>query len=299
MRTNLWMTKLLGAALLGAALPAGAATITNLTVTNLSTPDVSYTGSLGRGEFRTANLNSSVTVSGAVTTIENRFGWLAAGQADGLQDSLLALGGTVAYEIGFTVEDPTNEGYMLIGSTATHGWMTAKWEGGANPDGEVGAESGGFDAEISVNGVYFPAGLLGSSDSVAAALSWLDSLNDLHAGSGSAFSGIQIGTKSFTLRMTGRPSRVYARAETSGGAALRFGLAATLAGLPYAETPGEDGESAELLGHFARIEVVSFAADTQPVPEPGGLGLAGLGLGLLAWGAARRGILTQRPPWNR
>ena len=245
-----------------------AATISGITVSNLSTADYTIISNTQLAEFRSANRGTTpVNVSGNISSLTNQFSWFLGQNALGDISGNTIAPAIVSYELSFTVLDPTNSGYILYAESELHGWLTAQYSSSNTSGSSIFAVLGDLDVEVSRNGLYNLAPNLSIGGSTVFVNELSHNTNDLIFNGGNTQAALQIGTQSFSLRVTLALSGVLAIAEAQGEAGLRFGLE-PMQDFVFIKTPGQDTEAASQLGHFMTIQMLSFEPASE-VPEPG------------------------------
>jgi hypothetical protein len=150
----------------------------------------------------------------------------------------------------------------------------------------IGAGFSDVEVEISREGLYTQAPGLGIGGASIVVNENFLSNNELIFNGGGSSAAIFVGTSSFSARVTIATAGVIALVEAQGEAGLRFGLNPTL-NFGFINTPGNDGEEAEMLGHFLTVQMLSLQA-SEEVPEPSEWLVTGATLGLLAYQRRRR-----------
>jgi hypothetical protein len=267
---------------------AAAGTINGIGLVNQSDPDTAVSSAGERlVEFRTqAFTPAAATGTGNTSSFTNRFAWMSAHRVlPGGFGASPFFGNTVAYDLVFTIEDPTSQGYVLSFESLFRGYVTSEWDFAIDPGPVVAAgtpmaaqlDSGsGFSGFIPELATTFGTATATFNDTFE---------NVLVSNAGSYQAGTFFGTQTFQLRFTSLiPNTQAAIAPFNGGEAdVRFGLDPTLAGFANAVYPGIDGETPDLHGHFVTVNATFL---TAAVPEPDARALMGLGLALCA--AARK-----------
>ncbi len=274
---------------MAAAAPASAAvSITGATTTNNSAANA-VTG--GTGIARSWHTDNSLTAG--ARSLNNHFMYqnsLVVVQPDG-PNAALTSPRVAAYDMTFTILDPTNGGYSVSIDTLLRGYRTARSDNRIQASASAGAFSGRIDTDINdltdtlvtqVSGLTLSGGGENTTTSVNSLLEQSKSFN----------AGTFFGTRTFGLRFTtfGSPNNVFIQNDGAGEMATRFGLDpvnSTAAGAPgFADAfyPGVDGESRSLHGHFVDVRVTSLS----PVPEPQTYALLLAGLGWVGYAARRR-----------
>lgn len=264
-----------------ALLPAAA--ITNVTITNLSTPSFANQGANGQIEFQSSATFTPPSDAGGFTILNSVLQWLFAARSENEVSAPAVETVQIGYEISFTVEDPTNAGYLFSVESTLNGWHTAQWFSG---DIEAfGGYIADFEADVSRDGVYANApNLLLPGDSATASVDEPETNSPVIRFANSFAAAFHYGTATFSLRYLS-PLAFVGTSGPAGEMALRYGLQPTLNGFAISGTPGPDGEPANTLGLFTTITMLSFDAPADPgsdVPEPGTFALAGAALLTLA-----------------
>lgn len=284
---------------IGASLPPPtmAAVISNIRIDNNSSPDAALITSNGERlrEFRSAGTApTGVTAAGDVVSFDTRFAWMSAQRIlPGGEQVLPSHANTVAYDLGFRIEDPLSLGYTLSIDAVFRGFLTALSNGAAGTGAARVFAAGTLmsatlDSGSGFGGLIAP---LTTAIDVATATDSERFVNLLVDEAARYEAGRFAGSRDFVLRFAALSNNVIASMQNfnRGEANVRFGLDPTLAGFVNAAYPGADGESADRHGHFltvtARFDGRPDGADGGQVPEPGTLAL--LGLGLLAAAAVR------------
>jgi PEP-CTERM motif len=274
---------------MAAAAPASAAvSITGASTINNSAANT-VTG--GTGIARSWHTDNSLT-TGALS-LNNHFMYqnsLVVVQPDG-PDFALTSPRVAAYDMTFTILDPTNSGYSVSIDTLLRGYRTARSDNGIQVSASAGAFSGRIDTNMSdatdtlgaqVSGLTLSGGGVNTTTSVNSLLQQSKSFN----------AGTFFGTRTFGLRFTtfGSPNNVFIQNNGAGEMATRFGLDpvnSSATGAPAFDDafyPGVDGEPRSAHGHFVDVRVTSLS----PVPEPQTYALLLAGLGLMGYAARRR-----------
>jgi hypothetical protein len=283
-------------ALAAAAGTASAATISDISIENRSSADqISRFERLGTiltdREFLTeSTVPDEADVDGVVSTFSTRMAWIGTNHVRALDnDPSASFDKDVAYDIVFTVEDPTSAGYTVSFDTVLRGYLTAAFESTAGPLAIVSARGTPMTATLDAGDGPETVVALDVPGGDAVANDVDDFENVLVADEAGFDAGVFFGTKTFVLSFSPQGSQ-SPNVDTDvnffniGEAAVRFGLNPTLDGYTHSLTPGEDGEPLEDLGHVVNVTVTGFV-----VPEPGTLLLVGAGLLGLAGVGRRRG----------
>lgn len=276
------------ACMVGAAPAAAAVLVADAALINNSTLD-GVTGD--NGIARSWHTDNTLTTG--ELTLQNHFRYqnaLVVRQPEG-PDVALTSGRTAAFDIRFTVLDPTNLGYELSVETVLRGYRTVRSDNGIMGTASAGSFSGRIDLNMD-DGID----TLGTQVDDLTILSQPDSsttsVNSLVDASESLAAGTFFGTRTFGLRFTtsGSVNNVFLQNNGAGEVATRFGLDPVDSGVsgapPFADAfyPGSDGESATAHGHFANVRVTPLGV----VPEPASCILLATGLGLLFLRSLRR-----------
>lgn len=282
-RGTAWQAAILLCA--GCAATANGAGIIGITFLNNSTPNGQAITPGQAAEFRTqASTPASASVVPNGYTFTNRFAWMLAtrvnadGSLNGAQNAA-----QVSYDLTFTVEDSLNQGYNLDFAADYRGYNYAAWRSGNGPEG-ITALGTPLTATLLDSGGSTPLLGLVALSSTATADSTNPVANVLASGSGTHDAGFFSGTRTFTLRFTGFPllnTLNKIPSDSTGEAAVRFGLDPTIAQLNFADYPGLDGEAASQHGHFVSVRAAFLDPAPAQVPEPGTLGMAVAGTLLL------------------
>lgn len=281
---------------IGASLPppALAAVISNIRIDNNSSPDAALITSNGERlrEFRSAaTAPTGVASAGDVVSFDTRFAWMSAQRILlGGEQVLPSHANTVAYDLGFRVEDPLSVGYTLSFDAVFRGFLTALSEGVAGAGAaRVFATGTLMSATLDSGGGF--GGLIAPLTTTIDSATATDSerfVNLLVDEVARYEAGRFAGSRDFVLRFASLSNNAIASMQNfnRGEANVRFGLDPTLGGFLNAAYPGADGEPADLHGHFLTVTArFDGRPDGGQVPEPGTLAL--LGLGLLAAAAVR------------
>lgn len=280
---------------------ADAATIRDIAIVNRSSPDfaaqtISGGTPIQNREFLTAaTAPTEAVVNDDQASFTTRMAWVAANHVYGLSpDPLPGFQNNVAYDVIFTVEDPTSSGYLVSFDSVLRGYLTAQWTqtfGTTNPS-LVSARGTRMEARLDAGDGQVAATTLDTPfPSAALATDVAPFENRLVSDVGSYNAGMYAGTRSFVLSFapTGAfvPNTEAAVAIFNlGEAAVRFGLNPTLTNYTQSLTPsGADGEPLDALGHFVTVNVTTV---TPVIPEPGTWAMMTAGLVLLMAGMRRR-----------
>jgi hypothetical protein len=248
-----------------------AAAITNIQVTNNSSPSFLDMDAIRVREFRTEfAVPADATVSANTATFTSRFAWTSGQRVfPGPSGLPLTHGNTVAYDLIFTVEDPSSVGYDLTLDSSIRGYLTALWEDNVGIFPSLVFASGTLMAATLDDGGGFGPMLTGINTDieVASATPASPFSQVLVARSGTYAAGHYTGTRTFTLRYSTLADNtgVGLQNYNIGEGNVRFGLDTASPFLRNGSYPGVDGEAAAGHGHF-----VTVTADfgTAAVPEP-------------------------------
>jgi hypothetical protein len=259
-----------------------AVTISSTSVSNNSAPNQTYGGTGIARSFQTANVLGSVVNNPGGATLSNHFMFnntLRVVQPEG-PNAALTQGRLAAYQLDFTVDDPTNVGYELIVETNYRGYVSARSHNGVTATASAGHLSGYIDTDttdaLDTLG-DFEANLSNFGGSISTQSSLV---NGLIQKSETYNAGIFSGTRNMALLFStfGSVNNVFLQNVGDGEATARFGFDATQAAnapsLAIGTYLGPDGEAASNHGHFVNITVRSLGDDATPpgpriaVPEP-------------------------------
>ncbi len=284
--------------LLCASGPSHAVTIVNPSATNLSANPQSFVATGIARSFQTANALDTVNNAGGQSTLANHFMFnnaIHVVQPDGPNFALVQ-NRIAAYQLDFTIDDPTNAGYELIVDTNYRGYTTAQSHNGVQVTAVAGSMSGFIDTDttdavdtlVGFNPNFIPelSNAVGGTNTTSALV------NVLKQSSNSYNAGTFSGTRHMALRFTtfGSNNNVFMQNFGDGEAALRFGLNPVqpvgAPSLSLGAYPGPDGESASDHGHFVNITVRPLSQQAPPtntsaVPEPASVSSLLLALGML------------------
>ena len=257
--------------IVGLAQPAIAISISGVGFINNSPGNQVIAAAARTREFGTANIGtSSVTTNATSSTFSNHFSWMMGHRVDpGGGNFALIYQKPMAYELSFTVNDPTNHGYVLDIDHNIRGYVTISREAAITASGSEGVMVGSLDdgsgfanqAGLSV----FGGGLTVSGSDPTAFQ------NQLVSHANSFTSGAYSGTRNFTVRFSTGPSPIASTIFQNfgrGEADIRFGLPPTQASLIHAGYPGLDNEPASNLGHFVTMKATFDPIAAAVVPEP-------------------------------
>jgi PEP-CTERM motif len=262
-------------AALALAPDAGALNITGLSI---STTGTNTANSLINGNVATQVASStSITIPasgpvadtiGSALSVQTRYAWLVAADRDN-GGSAFPQAATAAYQITFTVDNPTGATYRVDIDTLRIGSLTNvnDFTGGGNPGSgtiSIGAMTGSVDGIA--NGTLALAAV-GPFTSTPTATSDFSQTGTTLSITDSALS------RAFTLAFTWTGSASSDHLE----AALRMGINGGITGATADDYPGQGGRTAANDGHFVNIGSTIIA-----VPEPATALLLALGLAALA-----------------
>jgi hypothetical protein len=274
--------------------PAVAAVISNIRIDNNSSRDAAVVTSNGERlrEFRSGSTApTSAASAGDTVSFDTRFAWMSAQRILlGGEQVLPSHANTVAYDLGFRVEDPLSVGYTLSFDAVFRGFLTALSEGVAGAGAaRVFATGTLMSATLDSGGGF--GGLIAPLTTTIDSATATDSerfVNLLVDEVARYEAGRFAGSRDFVLRFASLSNNAIASMQNfnRGEANVRFGLDPTLGGFLNAAYPGADGEPADRHGHFLTVTArFDGRPDGGQAPEPGTLAL--LGLGLLAAAAVR------------
>jgi hypothetical protein len=244
--------------------------ITNISTSNTSSPnEISATGNYIVKEFRTQNVNtSSVIQNGAESSFSNHFQWLMAhrvNQPSAPNFALIYLR-QVNYAITFTINDPSNNGYIIDVNHINKGFATANREQAVETGIDGGILLGRMDDG---NGSILKTDLAVYGGGVNIAGNELIPFKEKLINHERTYvSQSYVGTRTFTLSFASKPSPAgtsvfqnYGGGET----ALRFGLDplhssngdTSRPDFQYTEYSGAGEDVQSELGHKVNIKVTS------------------------------------------
>lgn len=257
--------------------------ITNITFINNSSPTLLIDDPTRLREFRTeSSFPVAATTIGDSATFTHRLAWMSGHRVlPGGGTVALLNSNLVAYDLSFTIEDPTSLGYTLDIDSTIRGYATAFWESNSSTGVSQTFAAGTLMGASLDSGAGFGSLItdLSTTIAIASATDTTPFANQLVSRSSSFAAGSFVGTHTFTLRYTTVGANTIGALQNfnTGEADVRFGLDPTLSGFLHAAYPGADGEAAADHGHFLTI-TADFNADAAVVPEPATLSLVGLGL---------------------
>lgn len=267
---------------------AHAATLTNVLVSGqIPAPFVNNTFLL-----RTYADYRPISNSGVTTTIDgaevysSHYGAITAIQT-GLDAPDLTLTSSFTYQLGFTVLDPSNNGYSLTLGHNIVGYLNAIYNiDNSIPGTSIGARYQGITVEwLNPSNNWIPIPNLELTPSPIARADEDDPFASrllLDGASATAF--VLSGTRNFQFRFL-FDLAAAAGPGASGEAAVRLGLdpCSALPSLTVSCTPGLDGTPMNELGHFVTVRLDSFGGPIEnAVPEPATLFTAALAIVIAA-----------------
>lgn len=276
-----------------AASPCGAAAITNIEIINNSSPSYTNVSAIRAREFQTQfEAPQSGTRTGDTVSFTTRAAWTSSHRVfPGPSGLPLTHGNSVAYDIVFTVEDPTMAGYDLTFDSSIRGYVSAFWEDNVGAFPSFVFTSGTLMAPRLDDGSGFGPLLsdITTDAEVAVATPADPQVSLLVARQGTHNAGHWIGTRTFTLRYGAQTSNtgVGLQNYNIGEGNVRFGLDSDSPHFRYASYPGSDGEPASAHGHF--VTATAQFGPAAAVPEPATFGAIGIALLLIPFLKTKKG----------